>query len=45
MVQCWASAALLRAEKRFKRIHGYKEILKLIAALQHKNLDRNEVAA
>ncbi|MDI6800666.1 MAG: IS256 family transposase, partial [Thermodesulfovibrionales bacterium] len=34
MAQRWAVAALLRAEKKFKRINGYKEIPKLIAALQ-----------
>ncbi len=45
MVQRWAVAALLRAEKKFKRINGYKEIPKLLAALQHKNLDRKEAAA
>jgi hypothetical protein len=56
MVQRWAVAALLRAEKKFNRINGYKEIPKLRAALQQKNLDpvrngisngvdKNEVAA
>ena len=45
MVQRWAVAALLRAEKRFKRVKGYREIPKLVAALQQKNLDRKEVAA
>jgi len=45
MVQRWAVAALLRAEKKFKRVKGYREIPKLIAALQQKNLDRKEVAA
>jgi Transposase, Mutator family. len=37
MRQRWAVAALLRAEKKFKRIRGYKDIPKLIAALQQKN--------
>lgn len=45
MVQRWAVAALLRAEKKFKRVKGYREIPKLIAALGQKNLDRKEVAA
>jgi putative transposase len=45
MVQRWAVAALLRAERKFKRVKGYREIPKLIAALQQKNLDRKEVAA
>jgi hypothetical protein len=37
-------AALLRAGKKFKRVKGYREIPKLIAALQQKNLDRKGVA-
>jgi len=45
MIQRLAAAALLRAEKRFKRVKGYIEIPKLIAALEQKNLDRKEVAA
>jgi len=45
MVQRWAVAALLRAEKKFKRVKGYREIPKLIVALQQKNIDRKEVAA
>jgi putative transposase len=45
MVQRWAVAAILRAEKKFKRVKGYKEIPKLIAALQQKSLERKEVAA
>jgi transposase-like protein len=45
MVQRWAVAALLRAEKKFKRVKGYREIPKLTVALQQKNLDRKEVAA
>jgi putative transposase len=45
MVQRWAVAALLRAEKKFKRVKGYREIPKLITALQQKNLDKKEVAA
>lgn len=38
MVQRWAVAALLRAEKKFKRVKGYREIPKLIAALGKKIL-------
>ncbi|MDI6890666.1 MAG: IS256 family transposase, partial [Thermodesulfovibrionales bacterium] len=45
MVQRWAVAALLRAEKKFKRVKGYREIPKFIAALQQKSLERKEVAA
>lgn len=45
MVQRWAVASLLRAEKKFKRVKGYKEIPKLTAALQRKPVDRKGVAA
>lgn len=45
MVQRWAVAAFLRAERKFKRVKGYKEIPKLIAALGQNNLDKKEVAA
>lgn len=45
MLQRWAAAALLRAEKKFKRVHGYREIPKLITVLQQKSLDGKEVAA
>jgi transposase-like protein len=45
MTQRWAVAALLRAEKKFRRVKGYREIPKLAAVLQHKSLDRKEVAA
>jgi len=45
MVQRWAVASLLRAEKKFKRVKGYKEIPKLIAALQQKSIDGKEAAA
>jgi hypothetical protein len=31
MAQRWAVAALLRAEKKFKRVKGYKELPKLVA--------------
>lgn len=45
MVQRWAVAALLRAEKKFRRVKGYAEIPKLIAALQQTSIDRKEAAA
>jgi transposase-like protein len=45
MIQRWAVAALLRAERKFKRVKGYREIPKLITALVQKNIDRKEVAA
>ena len=45
MVQRWAVASLLRAEKKFRRVKGYKEIPKIIAALQLKSIDRKEAAA
>jgi len=45
MVQRWAVASLIRAEKKFKRVKGYKEIPKLTAALQLKSIDRKEAAA
>ncbi|MDP2168017.1 MAG: hypothetical protein Q8J64_06775 [Thermodesulfovibrionales bacterium] len=43
--QTRTGAALLRAEGRFRRVKGYWEIPKLIAALGQKNLDRKEEAA
>ena len=45
MVQRWAVAALLRAERKFKRVKGYREIPKLTADLQQESIDRKEVAA
>jgi len=45
MVQRWAVAALLRAEKKFKRVNGYREIPKLLVTLQQKSIDRKEDAA
>jgi putative transposase len=45
MIQRWAVAALLRAEKKFRRVKGYKELPKLAAILQQKFLDGKEVAA
>jgi len=45
MVQRWAVAALLRAEKKFRRIKGYKDIPKLFFELQQRALDGKENAA
>jgi len=45
MAQRWAVAALLRAEKKFKRVKGYREIPKLAAVLQQKSLDGKKAAA
>lgn len=45
MAQRWAVAALLRAEKKFRRVKGYRELPKLATILQHKFLDGKEVAA
>jgi transposase-like protein len=45
MAQRWAAAALLRAEKKFRRVKGYKELPKLAAVLQQKSLDGKEAAA
>ena len=45
MVQRWAVAALLRAEKKFRRVKGYREIPKLALSLQQKSIDGKEVAA
>jgi len=35
----------LKGEKNFRRVKGYKEIPKLIAALQQRSIDRKEAAA
>jgi len=45
MAQRWAVASLLRAEKKFTRVKGYRDIAKLAAVLQQKSLDRKEAAA
>jgi transposase-like protein len=45
MVQRWAVASLLRAEKKFRRIKGFKEIPKLLTALKKRKLDGKEEAA
>ena len=45
MTQRWAVAALLRAEKKFRRAKGYRDLSKLAAVLQQKSLDRKEAVA
>lgn len=45
MIQRWAVAALLRAERRFRRVRGYQEIPKLLVVLKQNSIDRKEVAA
>ena len=35
----WCSAGLLRAEEKFRRVKGYKQIPQLVAALDAKLLD------
>jgi len=45
MAQRWAVAAIVRAEKKFRRVKGYKELPKLAAVLQLKSIDRKEAAA
>ena len=34
MVVRWVSAAILEAEKKFRRVRGYRDIAKLIKALE-----------
>jgi transposase-like protein len=45
MAQRWAVTALLRAEKKFRRVKGYKELPILAAVVQQKYLDGKEAAA
>ena len=45
MIQRWAVASLLRAEKKFHRVRGYRAIPALMAALKQNILDIKEVAA
>ena len=33
MVVRWASAAIVEAEKKFRRVHGWPDITKVISAL------------
>jgi transposase-like protein len=42
MVVRWASAAIVEAEKKFRRVHGWRDIKKLIAALTE--FENNEEA-
>jgi putative transposase len=44
MIQRWAVAAVLRAEKKFRRVKGYQEIPKLLIALQQKSIEIKEAA-
>ncbi len=45
MVERWAALGLIEAEKRFRRIKGYRSIPVLEAALQRKTaLDKSVVA-
>ena len=44
MVERWATAALLKAEKNFHRIKGYRDLPFLVASLRGK-VDAAEVAA
>ncbi|GAB4355427.1 MAG: hypothetical protein Kow0099_39350 [Candidatus Abyssubacteria bacterium] len=45
MAQRWAVASLLRAEKRFRRVKGYKQIPKLLFTLKTNSVEKEEVAA
>jgi putative transposase len=45
MVQRWAVAALLRAERKFNCVKGYRELPKLVVVLRQKTLDGKEAAA
>lgn len=44
MIQRWAVAAILRAEKKFRRVNGYQGIPKLLVSLQEKSIDIKEAA-
>ncbi len=41
----WSGAALLFAEKGFRKVRGYRQLHQLSAALQNLTLDSNQVAA
>lgn len=45
MVARWAASAFLAAEKRFRKILGYRDLWQLEAALRGKDVDSKEVAA
>ena len=35
MVVRWVSAAIVEAEKKFRRVHGWQDITKVVSALGH----------
>ena len=43
MVVRWVSAAIVEAEKKFRRVHGWRDITKLVSALDE--LEAKEEAA
>ncbi len=43
MVVRWVSAAIVEAEKKFRRVQGWRDIAKLVTALEE--LEPNEEAA
>jgi hypothetical protein len=46
MVLRWVAAAFLTTEKYFRRIHGYRDLLMLIAKLENEvGLDLRQAAA
>ena len=49
MILRWVGAAVLHAERGFRRLRGYRSMERLVAALErtinHKNLDRQGKAA
>jgi len=45
MVQRWAASALIEAEKKFRRVKGFKDIPLLIKSLSENSFDSKEVAA
>ncbi len=45
MIQRWASAALIEAQKNFRRVRGYKEMETLVARLDNRGTLHSEEAA
>lgn len=45
MIQRWVSAGLIEAEKKFRRVHGYKEMAALIVRLDNRSPLHSEEAA
>lgn len=45
MIQRWVSAALIEAQKKFRRVRGYKEMATLIARLDNRSPLHSEEAA